>query len=301
MWNWCFSVSDLVAGSGVWGALRRVLLAAPGIYSLTITGTIIGWSFNNGGDMLKLTNVANWGPLRLGNNGGYFYGASNMTATATDQLDLSGTTNLSVMFAGAPNFNGNVSGWNTASVAYMSYMFFGVALSAPNYNALLVGWGSQVVKSGVSFGAGTSHYSTGGLAEVARQHLITSHSWVVTDGGPGAAAPAQTIMFTSAVPTGATVSGPTYTPTATGGPSGPVVFTIEPDSVAVCSINAGVVSFTAAGSCVIDANQAANASYNPAPPVQQRLSVRSMVGAGVAFDAEGRLIIERICEIAQTL
>ena len=34
-----------------------------------------------------------------------------------------------------------------------------------------------------------------------------------------------------------------------------------------------MVSFTAAGTCVIDANQAGNASYNAAPQVQQTVTV----------------------------
>ena len=87
---------------------------------------------------------------------------------------------------------------------------------------------------------------------------------------------AQTIVFTSAAPTGAVVGGPTYTPTASGGASGnPVVLSIDASATSVCaiSITSGVVSFTAVGSCVIDANQAGNANYNPAPRVQQKFAV----------------------------
>ncbi len=87
---------------------------------------------------------------------------------------------------------------------------------------------------------------------------------------------AQTIVFTSAAPTGAVVGGPTYTPTASGGASGnPVVLSIDASATSVCaiSITSGVVSFTAVGSCVIDASQAGNANYNPAPRVQQKFAV----------------------------
>jgi parallel beta-helix repeat protein len=84
----------------------------------------------------------------------------------------------------------------------------------------------------------------------------------------------QTIIFTSTAPTNAVVSGPTYTPTATGGASGnPVVFTIDATASSICSINLGVVSFTAVGTCVIDANQAGGNGYNPAPQVQQSFVV----------------------------
>ena len=86
--------------------------------------------------------------------------------------------------------------------------------------------------------------------------------------------PTQTITFTSTPPTPA-VFGGSYTPSASGGASGnPVVFSIDSSSGAgVCSLNSGTVSFTGAGVCVIDANQAGSASYLPAPEVQQKLTI----------------------------
>jgi parallel beta-helix repeat protein len=84
---------------------------------------------------------------------------------------------------------------------------------------------------------------------------------------------AQAIIFTSTAPVGAVVGGPTYTPTATGGGSGnPVVFSIDAAST-VCTISAGVVYFIGNGTCIVDANQAGNATYNPAPQVQQSFGV----------------------------
>ena len=72
------------------------------------------------------------------------------------------------------------------------------------------------------------------------------------------------------------MGGPTYTPMASGGGSGnPVIFSIDASATSVCSISitSGVVSFTAVGSCVIDANQAGNADFSPAPQVQQKFAV----------------------------
>jgi hypothetical protein len=86
----------------------------------------------------------------------------------------------------------------------------------------------------------------------------------------------QTITFTSTVPSNATVGGAKYTVTATGGASGnPVLFTIASASSAVCSISGAVVSFTGAGTCTIDANQAGNSTYNPATQAQQSFTVSS--------------------------
>jgi streptogramin lyase len=84
---------------------------------------------------------------------------------------------------------------------------------------------------------------------------------------------AQTIIFTSTAPA-ATVGGPTYTVTANGGASGkPVTFTIDGSSTGGCSVVGAVVSFTSAGNCVIDANQAGNGNYLPAPQMQQSITV----------------------------
>ena len=48
-----------------------------GIYMITITGTLIGWRFNNSGDVQKIIQIEKWGPVKLGNDGNYFDGASN--------------------------------------------------------------------------------------------------------------------------------------------------------------------------------------------------------------------------------
>ena len=71
----------------------------------------------------------------------------------------------------------------------------------------------------------------------------------------------QTITFTSTAPTAATVGGATYTPTATATSGLTVTITVAAASSSVCSINGGgVVSFQAAGTCTLDANQAGNAN-----------------------------------------
>jgi hypothetical protein len=85
----------------------------------------------------------------------------------------------------------------------------------------------------------------------------------------------QTITFTSTAPAGATVGGPTYTVTATASSGLVIAFTIDTTARSVCSISGSTVSFTAVGTCVIDANQAGNANYNPAPQVQQSFAVGS--------------------------
>jgi hypothetical protein len=86
----------------------------------------------------------------------------------------------------------------------------------------------------------------------------------------------QTIKVTSSPPSPATV-GATYQINATGGASGePLVYSVDSSSTSgACSVSAssGLVSFTGAGTCVIDVNQAGNANYLAAVQVQQSLTV----------------------------
>ena len=86
---------------------------------------------------------------------------------------------------------------------------------------------------------------------------------------------AQSIRFTAPA-TG--VVGGSATLAATGGGSGrPVIFSVDSSSgTGVCTVsgtNGSTVSYTAAGSCVLDANQAGNADYMAAPQVAQTITV----------------------------
>jgi streptogramin lyase len=83
----------------------------------------------------------------------------------------------------------------------------------------------------------------------------------------------QTVVFTSSAPASATVGGTPYTPVATATSGLTVALTIDATSSSICSISGGVVSFVGVGTCVIDANQAGSATYNPAPQVQQSFVV----------------------------
>jgi hypothetical protein len=89
----------------------------------------------------------------------------------------------------------------------------------------------------------------------------------------------QTITFPGP---GKGVAGQSAPLTASGGTSGnPVVFSVDAGSGAgVCSVsgtNGSTVNYLAAGTCVIDANQAGGGKYQAAPQVSQMVTVTPLV------------------------
>jgi surface protein len=125
--------------------------AADGVYQVVISPSVYqqalinGWSFKSSVAATnyseRLTGVLNWGPLKLGNKGGYFYECRNLVITAADTLNLSGTTNMSESFYNARDLNGGLAGWDVSAVTDMSMMFY----DALAYNEDLSSWNTGSV------------------------------------------------------------------------------------------------------------------------------------------------------------
>jgi surface protein len=129
--------------------------SSTGVYEVIITGTIVGWRFNYGGDKLKLIEISQWGNLNLGNSDSYFQGCTNLNLTTTDILNLTETTSLYSAFYGCETMGstGNLGGWNVSSVTDMSSMF----KSATAFNQDIGGWNvSNVTDMGMIFYGATS-------------------------------------------------------------------------------------------------------------------------------------------------
>ena len=98
--------------------------ATPGTYTVTVSGGLERFHLDNHSDAPLLSSIGQWGDIQWTSMAGAFWGASNMTYTATDAPDLSGVANMSSMFRGASSFNGDISSWNVSQVADMSFMFY---------------------------------------------------------------------------------------------------------------------------------------------------------------------------------
>ncbi|NBV51841.1 BspA family leucine-rich repeat surface protein, partial [bacterium] len=119
--------------------------ATAGTYTVTINGTLTGFKFGNGGDKLKINNISQFGNLRLGNDSAYFSGAANLTITATDNLDLTGTTDLTLMFSGCTSLTTipSAATWDVSKVLYMGQLFEG----ASAFNQDIGNWNTANVQT----------------------------------------------------------------------------------------------------------------------------------------------------------
>jgi len=62
----------------------------------------------------------------------------------------------------------------------MTDLFTGTNLSIENYDSTLIGWNTQVVQPNVNLSAPTTNFC---LSAPARNNLITTHTWTITDNG----------------------------------------------------------------------------------------------------------------------
>jgi surface protein len=106
------------------------IYATPGIHTVTICGTTVGWNFNTtSASILKIKSVVTWGQLSLGANVGYYFnGCCNLDlSSVTDTLDLFGTgiTNMAGMFVYCNSLTSvnNINFWDTSAITDMSQMF----------------------------------------------------------------------------------------------------------------------------------------------------------------------------------
>ena len=94
--------------------------------------------------------------------------------------DVSSVTNMSSMFFYATSFNQSLNNWDISSVTDMQEMFSYSSLSTDNYDGVLNSWSQQDVISGVILRAIGVNYCNG---EDARQNLIDTYGWIITDDG----------------------------------------------------------------------------------------------------------------------
>ena len=97
------------------------------------------------------------------------------------------------MFLNATSFDQDLSSWRPILGSSTQNFMGGVTLSTANYDALLIGWNAAMEAeypggSGYtltpSWSFGNSVHTTGAAAELAKNNLINTFNWTITDGNP---------------------------------------------------------------------------------------------------------------------
>jgi len=113
-----------------------------GIKTVSIMGKMTQWSFNNGGDKLKITDVLRGGYSGLTSLYGGFYGCSNLRFVANDSKWTKDVTDMRYMFGNCTIFNPDISAWDVSSVTNMGYMFYNCSA----FNSDISAWDVSSVK-----------------------------------------------------------------------------------------------------------------------------------------------------------
>lgn len=102
------------------------------------------------------------------------------------QWNMSSVQNIGEMFVGCSFLeNLDIDGWDVTSVTNGGDFLSGanLALTTAQYDAVLIAWAAQSVQSNVTIHFGDAQYTAGGAAETARNTLVSTYGWTITDGG----------------------------------------------------------------------------------------------------------------------
>ena len=97
---------------------------------------------------------------------------------------MSNVTQINNMFKNNQSaFDQSLANWDITAITLAGSMFSSSGLSTANYDATLIGWAAQSITNAVTVDFGNSQYTLGGAAEAARNTLVSTYGWTITDGG----------------------------------------------------------------------------------------------------------------------
>ena len=156
---------------------------SPGTYTISISGIVQAWHFNNTGDKDKILEITGLGDVGWVNLEGPFYGCTNLTYVVGG--NVSSVRDMSNLFRGATNANPNVFTWDFSAIrsnAAIENAFSGINLSTANYSILLNRLDATLGDSFVGTLSFPSLPYNNYSATAARDNLVTN-GWSITDGG----------------------------------------------------------------------------------------------------------------------
>jgi len=141
-------------------------------------------------------DIPDFSNLLTGEFSAMFLGCTNLSYVDVSQWDMSNATSLQNFGNLSVLLDTDFGNWDISNVRNVDdfMRFTGSALSTANYDLLLIGWEASlqaVYPNGVGYPTTSSdfwvglqtYYTSNGLAETARQSLITNYGWNVNDGG----------------------------------------------------------------------------------------------------------------------
>ena len=187
MWSMFNGAEDFNQNIGGWDT-SNVMDMSNMFYNAYAFNQDIGrWNTSNVTDMTRMfggaltfnQDIGGWETSNVTEMYGMFLGAEDFNQYIGG-WDTSNVMYMTCMFRYADAFNQDIGNWNVTSLISASAMFKNNALSTKNYDSLLIGWDAQDLQPGVTFNGGNSTYCAG---EFAREHMISSDGWIITDGG----------------------------------------------------------------------------------------------------------------------
>tara|TARA_R110001599_G_scaffold289804_1_gene492800 strand:+ start:2564 stop:3505 length:942 start_codon:yes stop_codon:yes gene_type:complete len=201
-------------GTGVWTSFTNAFTGCS-VMDVTATDTpdlSIATAFNNifrnclimvGNSSFENWNTSNitrpegmFRAARLFNQNISTWNTSNFIRTDTMFFDarsfnqpigswnMSNVTQINNMFKNNQSaFDQSLANWDITAITLAGSMFSSSGLSTANYDATLIGWAAQSITNAVTVDFGNSQYTLGGAAEAARNTLVSTYGWTITDGG----------------------------------------------------------------------------------------------------------------------
>jgi len=135
---------------------RTHIYAENGTYTVTMSGTIQGFKFDNGDHKTKIRTITQWGTFNITNNS-TFRGCSNLNVTATDTPTVS-STSLSLTFDGCSALTSIGGNWDVSAVDNMPYVFQNCTL----FNQDLSSWDTSSVTTMLKMFQDADAFTNGG-------------------------------------------------------------------------------------------------------------------------------------------
>ena len=147
--------------------------------------TSIHHMFGNNSYIAEL-DITNWNVPNITSVRETFKGCRNFTSiVGIEYLDTSNVSDMYRLLYDADKFDQSLESFNMQNVTELRDILARTepGISTYNYDSTLISWANQVVRPNEQTSFGSAKYTLGGEAEAARNTLINTYGWTITDGG----------------------------------------------------------------------------------------------------------------------